>query len=68
MDFWKTFHGPNAGYVLELYERYRQDPTAVDDATRRYFETWQPPTDGDALARPPAAAPADSPEKVSSAV
>jgi len=68
MDFWKTFHGPNAGYVLELYERYRQDPTAVDDATRRFFETWQPPTDGDGLVRPPAAAPAVSPEKVSSAV
>jgi len=24
------FHGLNAGYVLELYERYRQDPASVD--------------------------------------
>jgi 2-oxoglutarate dehydrogenase E1 component len=31
------FHGANLGYVLELYERYRQDPNAVDEATRRYF-------------------------------
>ncbi len=36
------FHGPNAGYVLELYERYRQDPKSVDAATRTYFEDWQP--------------------------
>src|SRR6266700_1840721 len=24
-----TFYGPNAGYVLELYERYRQNPSSV---------------------------------------
>ena len=22
MNFWDNFHGSNAGYVLELYERY----------------------------------------------
>ena len=22
-DFWRRFHGPNAGYVLDLYERFR---------------------------------------------
>ncbi|CAN5463330.1 2-oxoglutarate dehydrogenase E1 component [soil metagenome] len=38
------FHGPNAGYVLELYDRYRQDPKSVDAATRTYFEHWQPST------------------------
>src|SRR5579875_1310921 len=37
-----TFYGPNAGYVLELYERYRQDPASVDPATRAIFETWSP--------------------------
>jgi 2-oxoglutarate dehydrogenase E1 component len=32
----------NAGYVLELYERYRQDPASVDEATRKAFESWSP--------------------------
>lgn len=40
------FHGPNAGYVLELYERYRQNPEAVDPTTRAYFEHWTPPQNG----------------------
>ena len=38
----KTFYGPNAGYVIELYERYRQNPTSVDPATRAIFDTWSP--------------------------
>ena len=29
-----AFHGPNAGYVLDLYDRYRQDPASVDPETR----------------------------------
>src|SRR5689334_7499273 len=36
------FYGPNLGYVLELYEQYRKDPNAVDEATRKLFETWVP--------------------------
>ena len=36
------FQGVNAGYVLELYDRYRQDPQSVDPDTRRAFETWTP--------------------------
>ncbi len=32
------FSGVNAGYVAELYERYRQDPQSVDAATREAFE------------------------------
>ncbi len=55
MDFWDTFHGPNAGYVLELYERYRDDPASVDEATRRFFEGWQPPRDGNGAVAPVAA-------------
>ena len=46
MDIWNDFHGPNAGYVLELYDRYRQDPNAVDATTRAYFEQWTPPLEG----------------------
>lgn len=42
MTFEKEFHGPNLGYILELYEQYRKDPNAVDEATRRLFERWSP--------------------------
>lgn len=47
MSFEREFHGPNAGYILELYERYHEDPQSVDEATRAYFERWTPPSDGD---------------------
>ena len=46
MTIWDDFHGPNAGYVLELYERFQEDPESVDDATRAFFQQWTPPTDG----------------------
>ncbi|HEX6818991.1 MAG TPA: 2-oxoglutarate dehydrogenase E1 component [Ktedonobacterales bacterium] len=42
---WDSFYGPNEAYALELYERYRQDPNAVDAATRDYFERHGPPPD-----------------------
>ena len=38
----EQFAGVNAAYVLELYERYRQNPEAVDPETRRAFESWTP--------------------------
>jgi 2-oxoglutarate dehydrogenase E1 component len=38
------FQGVNAGYVLELYERYRQNPESVDPDTRKAFESWTPPS------------------------
>ena len=37
------FFGPNLGYVLELYEQYREDPDSVDGRTREFFESWTPP-------------------------
>ncbi len=37
-----AFYGPNAGYVLELYERYQQNPASVDPTTRAFFEQWSP--------------------------
>ena len=46
IEFWRNFHGPNAGYLLELYERYEQNPNSVDEATRAFFDDWTPPTDG----------------------
>lgn len=51
MDFSREFHGPNAGYILELYEQYRNDSGSVDEAAREFFRDWTPPTDG---LRPPA--------------
>jgi 2-oxoglutarate dehydrogenase E1 component len=38
-----AFHGPNAGYVLELYEAYQRDPQSVDAQAREFFATWGPP-------------------------
>ncbi len=48
------FPGVNAGYVFELYEKYRQNPESVDPATRRIFEGWTP-TESAAPAGTPAA-------------
>src|SRR5215211_3140350 len=42
MPLENEFHGPNLGYILELYEKYRKDPSAVDEATRSLFEKWSP--------------------------
>src|SRR5688572_29835527 len=38
----EQIQGVNAGYVAELYERYRQNPDSVDAATRQIFESWNP--------------------------
>ena len=37
------FYGPNAGYVIELYDRYRANPDDVDAATRALFSRWNAP-------------------------
>jgi hypothetical protein len=42
MPLENEFHGPNLGYILELYEQYREDPNAVDESTRKLFEQWSP--------------------------
>lgn len=34
------FYGPNAGYILELYDRFKQEPQSVDPASRTVFEEW----------------------------
>ena len=38
----EQFAGVNAAYVLELYERYRQNPESVDPETRKAFDSWTP--------------------------
>ena len=37
MNLLREFHGPNAAYIIELYERYRQVPESVDASTREQF-------------------------------
>jgi 2-oxoglutarate dehydrogenase E1 component len=49
---WQQFSGVNAGYVQELYEKYRRDPESVDPDTRRAFETWTPADTAPATAQP----------------
>ena len=44
------FFGPNLGYVLELYERFKEDPGSVDERTRAFFEEWGPPKEPSAAA------------------
>ncbi|MCB9106031.1 MAG: 2-oxoglutarate dehydrogenase E1 component [Anaerolineales bacterium] len=67
MNLLHDFHGPNAGYILELYERYQQDPNSVDPETRAYFKEWTPTTNG-APAITAAAAPAVNTDKLVGAV
>jgi len=45
MNIEQEFHGPNYGYILELYDRYQKDPDSVDDATRSLFNQWKPTVD-----------------------
>jgi len=42
MNLSHMFHGPNSGYVVELYERYLRDPESVDPEIRALFEKWNP--------------------------
>ncbi|HEX2204160.1 MAG TPA: 2-oxoglutarate dehydrogenase E1 component [Longimicrobium sp.] len=52
MSDFSVFHGPNAGYVLDLYERFTRDPSSVDAGWRAYFETNGPPAETAAAAAP----------------
>ena len=49
MAGWQDFAGLNRGYVLELYEKYRNDPASVDPETRAMFEQWTPPAESAAV-------------------
>lgn len=40
---WKQFSGPNLGYVMELYEKYLNDPDSVDPEMREAFDQWGAP-------------------------
>ncbi|HEX6816896.1 MAG TPA: 2-oxoglutarate dehydrogenase E1 component [Ktedonobacterales bacterium] len=38
MDIWHLFHGPNAGYIADLYDRYVNDPASVPADLRVVFD------------------------------
>ena len=42
INFEREFPGPNLGFMLELYERYQNDPESVDEAARKLFSDWRP--------------------------
>lgn len=42
MNLTNLFHGPNSGYVVELYERFLDDPESVEPEIRTLFEKWNP--------------------------
>ena len=42
-----VFHGPNAGYILELFDAYQENPDAFDARTREFFANWRPPARSD---------------------
>ena len=57
MNQLQQFHGPNAGYLMELYERFVADPASVDEATRAYFTQFGAP-EAEASEAAPSAQPA----------
>ncbi|WP_168121019.1 2-oxoglutarate dehydrogenase E1 component [Paenibacillus sp. HB172176] len=52
---WKSYYGPNLGYVQEQYERFLDDPNAVDASVREMFLQWGAPPTEEAAAAPGAA-------------
>ncbi|NBU63327.1 MAG: 2-oxoglutarate dehydrogenase E1 component, partial [Chloroflexia bacterium] len=63
MRSFAQFFGPNAGYVLELYEQYKKDPASVDAEFRQLFhENAHLFTDADAST--PQRAPRESVDNV----
>ncbi|MDR0787162.1 MAG: 2-oxoglutarate dehydrogenase E1 component [Gemmatimonadota bacterium] len=51
----RSFHGPNAGYVLDQFERFQRDPQSVDAGWRSFFQEFNDTPDA---VNPPVAAPA----------
>ncbi|SDH04977.1 2-oxoglutarate dehydrogenase E1 component [Alteribacillus persepolensis] len=35
---WQEFYGPNLGYLMDLYEQYKEDPTALEPETKQWFD------------------------------
>ncbi|MFD1065786.1 2-oxoglutarate dehydrogenase E1 component [Oceanobacillus locisalsi] len=41
--FWGQFHGPNAGYLEQQYELYKEDPEQVESSIKSLFDTHGAP-------------------------
>jgi 2-oxoglutarate dehydrogenase E1 component len=54
----REFTGPNAAYVLDLYDRFLSDPASVDEEWRGYFAS-SPPAESPAAGTASAGVPAD---------
>lgn len=70
--FAQGFHGPNLGYVIEIYERFLEDPESVDPEMKAYFEKNGSPLIETETAKTNAnlnsTVPADNLEKILSAI
>ncbi|MDQ3412577.1 MAG: 2-oxoglutarate dehydrogenase E1 component [Chloroflexota bacterium] len=53
-----AFYGPNAGYVLDLYDQYLANPAAVEPELRAFFTDFTPPNLNGTTTVLPASAPA----------
>ena len=42
MNIWKEFHGPNSGYILDLFDRYKEISESVVSSTKALFDLWKP--------------------------
>ena len=42
-DAWRSYAGPNLGYIWEKFEQYEQDPAMVEPEYREMFEQYGPP-------------------------
>lgn len=40
---WQHFHGPNLGYVNQLYEQFRANPDSVSEELKAMFVNWGAP-------------------------
>ncbi|QPC46564.1 2-oxoglutarate dehydrogenase E1 component [Mangrovibacillus cuniculi] len=40
---WDIFHGPNLGYMMEMYDRYLEDSSSVDSEMKEMFDQWGSP-------------------------
>ena len=53
--------GPNSGLVEELYQRYLENPSSVDERWRAFFDGSSAPPNGEVTAPPPVAPPSAEP-------
>ncbi|HLS07105.1 MAG TPA: 2-oxoglutarate dehydrogenase E1 component, partial [Bacillota bacterium] len=69
-SFWKSFHGPNIGYIEEQYELFKEDPEKVDPTIRELFQQYGAPQwiDRSEMVSVEAAAPTVDLKKLTSAL